>query len=55
MIEFWYHHPVVIVKLRLLLLSERTLHVIVTLTDGGRYDRPKMLYNIHESVVTLGK
>ena len=36
MIEFWYHHPVLLVKRRLLLLSERTLHGIVILTDGGR-------------------
>ena len=40
MTEFWYH-LVVLVKRRLFLLSERTLHVIVILTDNVRYKRLK--------------
>ena len=51
MFEFWYHHVVVFVKWRLLLLSERTVHVIVIPTDEGRYSRHKMLYNIKERAV----
>jgi hypothetical protein len=51
MIEFWYHHPIVFVKWRLLLLPERTPYIIVILTDESRYNRQNILYNINERVV----